>query len=275
MIGLLTAARACNLSDVTLLGITPGPGANFTITMRLCMGYGITGSVKGANGATSGFSFGWYTSVTSPAFSIISYTPTSVSSAGITTPPCTMNSVNISNPPGPAFVGVDVGTFFLMPGGCTNNFLCVTTTANCSNVPSTPLCFNFSFVVNYVPDSMRIFGVEGSGNAVSGCYPNPDMMINFNGNLQGADDPANGASVTTWPNPVVDVLHVDLDWPTTHGGLIISVMDISGRIVHNTSVNALGGSKRIDINLSHLQSGMYVLVAENSRGRAMKKIVVQ
>jgi hypothetical protein len=30
-----------------------------------------------------------------------------------------------------------------------------------------------------MPDSVRVYGVEGGGNPVAGCYPDADMMINF------------------------------------------------------------------------------------------------
>jgi hypothetical protein len=30
-----------------------------------------------------------------------------------------------------------------------------------------------------MPDSLRLFGIEGAGNPVAGCYPNNDMLIDF------------------------------------------------------------------------------------------------
>ena len=48
----------------------------------------------------------------------------------------------------------------------------------CGNVYSQ--CTNFTFVTNVLPDSIRVFGVEGDGNPIAGCYPNSDMLINFN-----------------------------------------------------------------------------------------------
>jgi hypothetical protein len=168
-------AKACNLTDISLISVASGPGLNMTITFRLCLGYGLTGSTKGADGATQNIAFGWYTTTTVPAFSIVSYTPTSIQST-VTTPTCTEGSFNLPNPGG-ALTGARIATFFTTPGSCTNRFLCVTSTTNCGNVGQ--LCWNYAFVVNYVPDSVRLFGAEGANNLVAGCYPNPDMKIDF------------------------------------------------------------------------------------------------
>jgi hypothetical protein len=175
VLGLPKKLSACNLTDISLISVSSGPGLNMTITFRFCVGYGVTGATKGADGATGRIAFGWYTTQTVPAFSIVSWTPTAISST-VTTPNCTMTSFNVNNPPG-IYVPARRATFFQPPASCTNSFVCVSSTANCSDVGQ--LCWNYAFVVNYVPDSVRLFGAEGAGNGVAGCYPNPDMKIDF------------------------------------------------------------------------------------------------
>ncbi|MEM1000191.1 MAG: T9SS type A sorting domain-containing protein [Bacteroidota bacterium] len=40
-------------------------------------------------------------------------------------------------------------------------------------------CTQFIFVTGILPDSICVFGVEGDGDPVAGCYPDPDMCINI------------------------------------------------------------------------------------------------
>ncbi|MEM7039409.1 MAG: T9SS type A sorting domain-containing protein [Bacteroidota bacterium] len=49
----------------------------------------------------------------------------------------------------------------------------------CGNAHSQ--CFQLDFTVDVFPDSIRVFGAEGAGNPVGGCYPNPDMLIDLSG----------------------------------------------------------------------------------------------
>jgi hypothetical protein len=60
---------------------------------------------------------------------------------------------------------------------------------------------NYSVIVNDLPDSVRVFGAEGGGNPVAGCYPHADMLIDFTilpvtwGNI-GAEARENSISVS-------------------------------------------------------------------------------
>jgi hypothetical protein len=170
--------EACNLSAISLCGIT-GSAPNISICLRVCSGYGRTGTTKGADNDTRSISFGWYD--TPPAgFTINSFTPPNITSArGFSN--CTMPGINIG-PQGPPYnsagtvIYVDPG-YYGAPPCVTQPFGCVTSTALCGNAAQQ--CVNYTFVVNRMPDSVRVYGVEGGGNPVAGCYPDADMMINF------------------------------------------------------------------------------------------------
>lgn len=164
---------SCNLSDLTLLSIT-GTGP-YTTTVRLCVGYGRTGATSGSDGATRTIAFGIYRA---GGITVSSFLP-----ADITSPRgfalCTMSGVDIGAQ-GPPFnsdatiMYVDPGYYGVAP--CvTQPFCCNTTTALCGNVAQG--CINFTFVTNNCWDSIRVFGVEGDGNPVAGCMPNPDMIL--------------------------------------------------------------------------------------------------
>ena len=163
---------SCNLSNYTLTSIT-GTGP-YTITTQLCVGYGITGFVSGADANTRDILFGFYS--TDPTFSISSFSPLSIT--GFST--CTMDGIITGSILFDPF-NVQDGVYYVDPGTApcaTRPYACINTTALCGNVAQQ--CTNFTFVTNVLPDSIRVFGVEGDGNPVAGCYPNSDMLINFN-----------------------------------------------------------------------------------------------
>jgi hypothetical protein len=163
---------SCNLSNYTLTTIT-GTGP-YTITTQLCVGAGITGAVRGADANTRDILFGFYSN--DPTFSITSFSPLSIT--GFST--CTMDGIITGAILFDPF-NVQDGVYYADPGTApcaTRPYACINTTALCGNVAQQ--CTNFTFVTNVLPDSIRVFGVEGDGNPIAGCYPNPDMLINFN-----------------------------------------------------------------------------------------------
>jgi hypothetical protein len=176
IVGINASLEACNLSAISLCGIT-GSGP-YTICINVCNGYGRTGTTKGADNDTRSISFGWYDAT--PGFTISSFGPANiVSGRGFSN--CTMPGANIGPQGAPynsqgTIIYIDPGYYGIAP--CvTQPFGCVTSTALCGNAAQQ--CITYTFTMNQVPDSVRIFGVEGGGNPVAGCYPDADMMINF------------------------------------------------------------------------------------------------
>lgn len=170
------SVQGCNLTDLTLNSVTPGPGSNTTIVMTGCYGYGRTGAAKGADNDTRSVGFGWYS--TDPLFSVVSFDPATMVG---TFSGCTMPGYNLG-PAGPPYnsqgtvLYVDPG-YYGLPPCVTQPYGCVTSTAQCGDIGQQ--CVTYTFVVSGAPDSVRIFGAEGGGNPVAGCYPNADMMIDF------------------------------------------------------------------------------------------------
>ena len=169
-------AEACNLSQTSLITVTPGPGTDTTVSLQVCFGFGVTGTTNGADGDTRTVSFGWYTS--QPGFTVNAFTPASITG---TVTGCTMPAANVGPLGAPyntagTVLYVDPGYYGYAPCAATP-FTCITSTALCGNVGSQ--CMTFTFQLSFIPDSMRVFGVEGGGNAIAGCYPDSDMSIDF------------------------------------------------------------------------------------------------
>lgn len=192
-------ANACNLSSISLCGVyknpllvTSAPTTNndSMICLNVCNGYGRTGTTKGADNDTRSISFGWYTHRT--GFLVRAFTPANITSArGFSN--CTMPGSSIGPQGAPynsqgTIIYVDPG-YYGLPPCFTQPFGCVTSTALCGNAAQQ--CITYRFQVNKIPDSVRVFGVEGGGNPVSGCYPDADMAFNFTtlavewGNIDG------------------------------------------------------------------------------------------
>lgn len=153
--------NACDRTDLQLDSIVFS-GGTFNVYMTQNVGAGITGSIRGAYNSTSTFAYGFYGSA---SLSIGAFTPSVTSDfTGATN-----NGTNV----GPAF-GANFAVVYFSPG---TPFACVNSTAGCGNVHTDAKQLHFP--LNETPDSIRLFGIEGSGNPTQGCYPDGDMVIDF------------------------------------------------------------------------------------------------
>lgn len=172
-----TNAFACDLTQTTLVSVVPS-GGDYIITTQLCVGAGRTGGVNGADGDTQDMVFGFYR--TAGPLTILGFTPANITSSFRG---CTMPGIQTGEVPFAPFNCQEGVYYQFIPSnpGCTTgfnqSFTCVVSTAQCGNTHSD--CFTVVVTIDELPDSMRVFGVEGAGNPTAGCYPNPDMLVAF------------------------------------------------------------------------------------------------
>lgn len=210
----MTTGLACNLSSMTYCGITPGgtlvPGfpLDSTICINLCVGYGRTGLVLGADNDTRSFFFSFYSSL---PLTLRGFFPPTVSSPpGVGAGTCTNLGMSLGAQPAP--FGCDEMVAYIDPGyygtpPCvTRPYACVTSTVICGNVAQQ--CTTYYFQFNRVPDSVRVFGIEGGGNPLGGCTWDTDMgsVLRLGAPLSSALGSFSGAQVNRT---------VQLDWSTT------------------------------------------------------------
>lgn len=169
-----TGLWSCNFTDFNLLSVSQ-VGPNWVVNTRLCLGAGRTGGTVGCDAATMDLLFGIY----GPAFgpvNILSWTP----AAGLTSvhTGCFMPAFDAGPLPfspyftqASLYLQYDAMAFPL----CAPGFTCNTSTAQCGNVHIE--CFDVSFTLDARPDSIVVFGAEGAGNPIAGCFPNADMRI--------------------------------------------------------------------------------------------------
>lgn len=156
------STKACDRTQYVLDSVS-FDGTNYTIYTTFCVGGGIIGSTRGADNWTGTFAFAVYGPLT---MTFGGYSPNTLTSD---TTMCTNNSTTFSGS-----FGANFGVAYISPG-CF--YTCVSSTALCGRPHSD--CSQFVITVSEVPDSIRLYGMEGTGNPIAGCYPNPDMLIDF------------------------------------------------------------------------------------------------
>lgn len=154
---------ACDRSSIQLDSLVYD-GTNYDIYITQNIGGGVTGAVRGAGNATFTFAYAFYGN---PAMGISFFTPMmQADSTGV---------INPGGNVGPAF-----GSVFAIGYISTGNaYACINSTAICGNAHTDVKQAHFT--VDILPDSIRLFGVEGAGNPLAGCYPNADMLLIFGG----------------------------------------------------------------------------------------------
>lgn len=160
-----TFAQFCSNSSLTFDSISSAGGGNFNIRVRLCVGGGILGGVSGAGGNTGRFLFSFSSS--QPGFSVSAFTTPIV---GDTTS-INYNGVNVGAQP------VFNATVAIFYNNTANWFTCVTSTVACGR-PHVD-CNLITFTTNGIPDSLRVYGIEGGDNLFGGCLMNSKMVIDF------------------------------------------------------------------------------------------------
>ncbi|MEM6345446.1 MAG: T9SS type A sorting domain-containing protein [Bacteroidota bacterium] len=156
-------AQACSNSSLTLNGVNILGGGLFELDVTLCIGGGILGTTQGAGNRTSTFAFSF-----SGTGIVVSSFTASVTSDTIG---CVFNGSSA----GPqASINADEAILYL-PTGC--DYTCITSTAGCGRPHSD--CKDYLFTVNLIPDSIRVYGIEGAGNPFGGCLNLPSMLIDF------------------------------------------------------------------------------------------------
>ena len=161
IISIPTSTYGCDRARLTLDSVNTGAGI-VDIYLTVEIGGGVTGSQKGASGDTYTYAFGFYGN---PTLSNVSFTPSVTSD----TTKITYNGFNA----GPAF-GATYAIGYLDPG---QPYACISSTAACGNRHTDIKQYHFQS--NEMPDSIRLFGVEGGNNPFAGCYPDADMLVDL------------------------------------------------------------------------------------------------
>lgn len=69
--------------------------------------------------------------------------------------------------------------------------------------------------------------------------------------------------ISAYPNPVSETLHIDVISPKKDDGKL-SVVDFTGKVIHQTSVSLEDGLNLVSVPVDHLKSGVYMLSLTSS-----------
>lgn len=81
-------------------------------------------------------------------------------------------------------------------------------------------------------------------------------------------------SLQIYPNPADENIKLSYLSETT-GITDISIASMSGRLVHTQSYNSIAGSNMLDINVSHLEAGIYLLTLRQEEKMVYRKLVIE
>ncbi len=214
----LNKTEGCDLSSFRLISVS-GTGP-FTLTTELCIGGGRTGVVNGADAATFDFLFGFFRAA--GTINVLSFSPAFATSPATG---CRMDGFDIGPTPFAPFESQASIYYAWDPStypACSNGFQCISSTALCGNAST--LCLPFTFVTDVLPDSVMVFGIEGAGNPVAGCYSNPDMgfsliPLSLQGMNATGSATSNSEALIEWTSVIeteADYFEVEKAMPDDH-----------------------------------------------------------
>jgi hypothetical protein len=114
-----------------------------------------------------------------------------------------------------------------------------------------------------------VLGVRGVNDCGEGEY-SEDFAI-FIDECTGLSEIDQNGTVVISPNPSNGKFTVDLNQNDKSYSSII-ITDFSGKILHEEKGSFI---ERIDLNLSQLENGMYLMILENNSSKLIKKILIQ
>lgn len=163
------------------------------------------------------------------------------------------------------------------PGnGFAENELCRDGQLDISNMPNGRLRF-VRIVDNSERNSTR-FPNSADGYdvdyivALTACDETDGRIANFDVN----NVPDEEFYVGIYPNPVVDVLSINIETSSVDDNYMIRVIDLMGRTVIAKNINAAAESTLVqDINVKELTSGVYLLSVESTHGKQTVKLIKQ
>ena len=82
------------------------------------------------------------------------------------------------------------------------------------------------------------------------------------------------STITPYPNPTTDLLHVSINVKEAIEGGRLELRDAMGRPVSSTSLTVEAGQSTIQLDMSGLASGSYLLQLTDARGSVVDKIHV-
>lgn len=92
--------------------------------------------------------------------------------------------------------------------------------------------------------------------------------------IASVDDFSGLEDLSVYPNPATNVLHIDFNL-NDGGDVVCNLLDATGKIVRNQTLNAVAGDNKLTMDVSNLAKGFYMLQVNTTSGKAIQKVMVQ
>ena len=136
----------------------------------------------------------------------------------------------------------------------------------CLTIADNAGCTN-TYCQSITVDSDGIYnGLTGGGSRSTFTIRVMDPM------LTGVTEVPSFSNLSAWPNPVSDVLNVNLQ-SRLAGSVNVTITDLSGRIVTTTSLGIVGGDNRLTLPTAELNAGLYLMTINNGSAKASQRFV--
>jgi hypothetical protein len=124
-------------------------------------------------------------------------------------------------------------------------------------------------------ESEEAYGIsaDSQGNIyVAGADSNDAKILKFlPGIVTGISADINSAQFSTYPDPALDVL--DIDVPVTGEDIAITIMNIQGQLVRASTPGIKNTPGHLTINVQDLAPGAYIVQLSSSKGTARSKFI--
>ena len=90
----------------------------------------------------------------------------------------------------------------------------------------------------------------------------------------GIEETILDAKVNVYPNPADNVLNLSFV-SNNNSEIVISLTDITGKILYNEPANISAGSNNMQIDVSGLSKGMYILKLEEGVSSLQYRVIVK
>lgn len=153
-----------------------------------------------------------------------------------------------------------------------------TTSYNWVVTPGGTISFPFPMVVNGKDASITwtlgapaIQGVSVSASNTCGTSPTRTASVTVNTCARVAE---NNIVWSVYPNPAKDRVTISFE-ATENAEYIVSMFDVTGRLVVRNQVNALAGNNTAELILSDLAAGVYSVVLQSTDAKSVLRLIVE
>lgn len=119
-------------------------------------------------------------------------------------------------------------------------------------------------------DYYRLVFTGFGGSSTGKAYFNTELLATVS--IATYDNQA--VNFTVYPNPATENITLLMDYFES-ADMNISIMDLSGKLVYNNSLQLTNGVNQKTINITQLKSGIYILSLKNDQINTTQKLIVR